>query len=178
MKIFVTGAGGFIGCSLAAEAVRQGHQVRGLVRSTEKAEACKTFGIVSVLGILSDHSLLSEEAKAADAAVNAASSDDRDAVNVLLKALTGSGKALIHTNDSGTVADHANGEPSDAVFGEDHMPTPMANRAARVALDQAILSAPGIRSVILCNALIFGDALEPKARSVQLACCRFGGSRV
>lgn len=178
MRIFVTGVGGFIGCSLAAEAARRGHQIRGLVRSTEKAEACKTFGIVPVLGTLADHDLLTEEAKAADAAVNAASSDDRDAVNALLKALTGSGKALIHTNGSTIVADHVNGEPSDAVFDEDHMQTPTADKAVRAALDQAILSAPGIRSVILCNALIFGDVLGPKARSVELACFLFDVRRV
>ena len=168
MRIFVTGASGFIGGSVAAEAVRRGHQVRGLVRSAEKAQACKAFGIAPVLGTLADHDLLTEEAQAADAVVNAASSDDRDAVDALLKALTGSGKALIHTSGSSIVADQANGEPSEAVFDEDHMPTPAADKAARVALDQAILSAPGIRSVILCNALIFGDALGPKARSVQL----------
>ena len=167
MRIFVTGVGGFIGCSLAAEAARRGHQIRGLVRSTEKPEACKTFGIVPVLGTLADHDLLTEEAKAADAAVNA-----------LLKALTGSGKALIHTNGSTIVADHVNGEPSDAVFDEDHMQTPTADKAVRAALDQAILSAPGIRSVILCNALIFGDVLGPKARSVELACFLFDVRRV
>jgi nucleoside-diphosphate-sugar epimerase len=168
MRLFVTGASGFIGGSFAAEAVRRGHQVRGLVRSVEKVEACKAFGIVPVLGTLADHALLADEARAADAVVNAASSDDRYAVDALLKALAGSDKALIHTSGSSIVADHANGEPSDAIFDEDHMPTPAADKAARVALDQAILSEPGIRSVILCNALIFGDALGPEARSVQL----------
>lgn len=37
MELFVTGASGFIGGSFAVEAVRRGHQVRGLVRSAEKA---------------------------------------------------------------------------------------------------------------------------------------------
>ena len=168
MRIFVTGASGFIGGSFAAEATRRGHQVHGLVRSAEKAGACEAFGIVPVHGTLADHDLLAEQARAADAVVNAASSDDRPAMDALLKALSGSGKALLHTSGSSIVADHADGEPSDAVFDEDHLPIPTAEKAARVSLDHAILSEPGIRSIVLCNALVFGDALGPDARSVQL----------
>lgn len=168
MKIFVTGASGFIGGSFAAGAVRRGHAVRGLVRSQQKAQACEAFGIVPVHGTLADHDLLAAEACAADAVVNAASSDDRPAIDALLKALAGSGKALLHTSGSSIVADDANGEPSDTVIDEDHLPTPTKDKAARVALDQAILSQPGIRSIVLCNSLIFGDALGPDARSVQL----------
>lgn len=168
MRIFVTGASGFIGGSVAAEAVRRGHQVRGLVRSAEKARACDAFGIVPVNGSLADHDLLVEEARAADAVVNAASSDDRPAIDALIEALSGTGKALLHTSGSSIVADHAMGEPSDAVFDEDHLPTPTENKAARVALDRAVLSAPGVRSIVLCNSLVFGDALGPNARSVQL----------
>jgi nucleoside-diphosphate-sugar epimerase len=168
VKIFVTGASGFIGGSFAAEAVRRGHEVRGLVRSAEKAQDCAAFGIVPVHGTLADHDLLASEACAADAVVNAASSDDRPAIDSLLNALSGSGKMLLHTSGSSIVADDADGEPSDAVIDEDHLPPPTADKAARVALDQAILGTTGIRSIVLCNALVFGDALGPTARSVQL----------
>jgi nucleoside-diphosphate-sugar epimerase len=168
VKIFVTGASGFIGGSFAAEAVRRGHQVRGLVRSTEKALACEEFGIAPVHGTLSDHELLVSEAHAADAVVNAASSDDRAAVDVILRALSGSGKTLLHTSGSSIVADDAAGEPNDIIVEEDHLPSPTKDKAARVALDQAILTADGVRSIVLCNTLIFGDALGPNARSVQL----------
>jgi uncharacterized protein YbjT (DUF2867 family) len=37
MKIFVTGAAGYIGGTLAQRLVQEGHQVHGLVRSPEKA---------------------------------------------------------------------------------------------------------------------------------------------
>ena len=105
---------------------------------------------------------------AADAVVNAASSDDRPAIDTLLGALSGSGKCLLHTSGSSLVADDAIGEPSDVVSDEDHLPAPKKEKEARVALDQAILAAPGIRTVVLCNALVFGNAMGPKARSVQL----------
>ncbi|KFL89892.1 Nucleoside-diphosphate-sugar epimerase [Acetobacter malorum] len=168
MRLFVTGASGYIGGSFAAEAVRRGHDVRGLVRSAEKAAACAALGMVPVQGTLADRDLLIEEAQRADVVVNAASSDERDAVDTFLAALSGSGKAFLHTSGSSLVADHAEGEASEAIFDERHMPLPVAGKAPRVALDHAILTTPGIRSIILCNSLIYGKALGPTAHSVQL----------
>lgn len=100
--------------------------------------------------------------------MNAASSDDRPAVDTLLRALSGSGKALLHTSGGSIVVDHADGEPSDAVYDEDHLPTPTVDKAARVALDHAVLSEVGVRSIVLCNGLVYGDPLGPTARTAQL----------
>lgn len=168
MTIFITGATGFIGGSIAVEAVRRGFQVRALARSLEKASVLKSFGIEPVIGTLADHDLLAEEACKADAVINAASSDDRGAVDAFLGALQGSGKAFIHTSGISVVGDDARGEPSDAIYDDNNLPEPVADKAARAALDRAVVSAQGIRSVVLCNALIFGDAVGPPAQSVQL----------
>ena len=44
MMVFVTGASGYIGGSIAARLVAAGHRVTGLTRSPEKAEAAgRTF---------------------------------------------------------------------------------------------------------------------------------------
>lgn len=168
MRIFITGANGFIGGSVAATLVTSGHEVHGLVRSEEKAEAVRAFGIVPVLGTLADCELLTKQAGASDAVINAASSDDRQAADTLIGALAGTGKTLIHTSGTSIVADEANGEPSDAVHAEGATIEPEPDKVARVALDRAVLEAPGIRSVVLCNSLIYGDALGPEAHSVQL----------
>jgi uncharacterized protein YbjT (DUF2867 family) len=80
LKILVTGANGDIGGSVAAALIADGHEVRGLVRSKEKADA----------------DLLQAEARAADAVVNAASSDHRGAVEALISGLSGSGKPFLH----------------------------------------------------------------------------------
>ncbi|EJL36864.1 nucleoside-diphosphate-sugar epimerase [Caulobacter sp. AP07] len=168
MKIFVTGASGFIGGSVAARLVQAGHEVRGLIRDAAKAADLRAHGIEPVVGTLDDHDLLTREAKAADAVVNAASSDNRGAADALIAALAGSGKALIHTSGSSIVGDEAMGEPSERVFGEDTEFTPEPDKEARIALDNAVLAAPGVRGVVLCNTLIYGDALGPKAQSVQL----------
>jgi nucleoside-diphosphate-sugar epimerase len=168
MKIFLTGANGFIGGAVASRLVEAGHAVRGLVRDPSKASECRKFGIEPVLGTLDDAELLTAEAQAADAVINAASSDHRRAADSLVAALRGTGKTLIHTSGSSIVADQANGEPSDAVFDEDTPREPEPDKQARVALDSAILAAKGMRSIVLCNSLIYGDALGPEARSVQL----------
>ena len=41
-------------------------------------------------------------------------------------------------------------------------------KAARVAIDRLVLDAPGIRSVVLCNTMIYGNSLGPPAQSVPI----------
>jgi nucleoside-diphosphate-sugar epimerase len=168
LKIFVTGANGYIGGSVASALIADGHKVRGLVRSKEKADAVAAHGVDPVIGSLDDADLLQAEARAADAVVNAASSDHRGAVEALISGLSGSGKPLIHSSGSSIVADLAMGEPSDRIFDEMTPIVPLTERAARIAIDQLVLTAPGIQSVVLCNSMIYGSALGSAAQSVQI----------
>jgi nucleoside-diphosphate-sugar epimerase len=89
-------------------------------------------------------------------------------VEALIAALSGSGKPFIHSSGSSIVADLAMGEPSDRIFDEATPIEPVPERGARVAIDRLVLAAVGIRSVVLCNAMIYGDALGPPAQSVQI----------
>ena len=169
MKIFVTGASGYIGGSVAAKLASLGHEVRGLVRSPSKIEGVRAVGVEPVIGTLDDAALLTAEARAADAVVNAADSDHLGAVEALLAGLAGSGKAFIHTSGSSLVGDEAMGEPSDAVFTEETPVKPEPDKAPRVALNQLVLdAAPGVRAVVLCNTLIYGHTLGAPAQSVQI----------
>jgi nucleoside-diphosphate-sugar epimerase len=168
MKIFITGAAGFIGGAVGTRLAQAGHTVRGLIRDAGRAEECRQLGIDPVTGVLEDEELLRREAWTADAVINAASSDNRQAIDTLITALSGSGKTLIHTSGTGIVADEARGEPSDRWFDEDTPFGPKPEKEARVALDNAVLGAEGVRSIVLCNSMIYGDAIGPKARSVQL----------
>jgi nucleoside-diphosphate-sugar epimerase len=168
MRIFVTGANGFIGGAVSSALIAERHTVRGLVRTKAKADAVAAHGIEAVLGSLDDAALLQAEARAADAVVNAASSDHRGAVEALIAGLSGSGKGFIHSSGSSIVADLAMGEPSNRIFDEATPIEPQADKAARVAIDRLVLDAPGIRSVVLCNTMIYGNALGAPAQSVQI----------
>ena len=94
MKVFCTGASGYIGGSVAAHLVAAGHQVTGLVRSKEKADAVRACGIQPLLGTLDDGERLAQAAQAADVVVNAASADHIGAVAALLGALAGKRQAV------------------------------------------------------------------------------------
>lgn len=171
MTIFLTGASGYIGGAVAVRLLRDGHRIRGLVRSPEKAAQLEALGVEPVIGDLSDTALLAREAKAADAVVNAASADDRAAVEAVLDALTGSGKPFLHTSGTSVVADDAGGEwASDRIYDEGTPVEPVPGKAARVAIDRLIVEAAGrgVRSTVLCNSLIYGTGPGLNADSVQI----------
>jgi nucleoside-diphosphate-sugar epimerase len=170
MKIFCTGASGFIGGSVAAHLVAAGHQVTGLVRSQEKADAVRARGITPVMGTLDDSDVLAQAARAADIVINAASADHPGAVDAVLGALAGSGKAFIHTSGSSIVGTRAQGHRTDAIFDEATPITPVPARAARVALNERILSHrdKGCRPVIVCPSLIYGLGLGADPHSTQV----------
>ena len=170
MRIFLTGANGFIGGAVASAMIADGHTVRGLVRDRAKADAVAAHGIEPVIGSLDDGALLQAEARASDGVVNAANSGHRGAVDALIAGLAGSNKPLIHTSGSSVVADRAMGEPSDRIFWEDTPIAPEPERVARVAIDRLVLeaSASAIRSVVLCNSMIYGHAMGVPAQSVQV----------
>jgi len=169
MRIFLTGANGFIGGAVAAALIADGHTVRGLVRDKAKAQAVAVHGVDPVIGSLEDAALLQAEARASDGVVNAASSDHRPAVEALITGLVGSGKPFIHTSGSSIVADKAMGERWDRIFHEGTPIEPGAERAARVAIDRLVLGTSGIRTVVLCNAMIYGNAIGAPAQSVQIS---------
>jgi nucleoside-diphosphate-sugar epimerase len=60
------------------------------------------------------------------------------------------------------------GEPFDRIFDEAAPVEPLPDKAARVAIDRLVLAASGIRSVVLCNTMIYGHAMGPPAQSVQI----------
>lgn len=185
MRIFVVGAAGYIGGSVAQALGAAGHAVTGLVRGTARVEALRARGVTPVVGTLADADLLAQCARAAEAVVHAADADDRASVEGLLAALRGSGKAFVHTSGAGFVADGAGGEPTDRVYDEDDAVAPLPERRARVALNEAIraAAATGVRTVVIAPPMVYGrgTGLEPDsaqvpklfavARARGVACC-------
>lgn len=67
VKIFVTGASGYVGSVVVELALKAGHSVRGLARSEASAAKLKAKGVEPVIGDLFSLDVLAEEAKKADA---------------------------------------------------------------------------------------------------------------
>jgi nucleoside-diphosphate-sugar epimerase len=174
VHVFITGATGFIGGSIAVRLVEQGHEVSGLTRKAESAATLEDLGIVPVIGTLDERDLLMREADRSDAVINAADSDHRPAVEALIDALAGSRRPLLHTSGSSIVAEDSRGELSTQIYSEQDVRTdgwePAPDKTARVALDRLVLAAAGrgIRSAVLCNSLIYGHGRGPGRDSVQI----------
>jgi nucleoside-diphosphate-sugar epimerase len=171
MNIFITGASGYIGGSVANQLITRGHQVRGLTRTKTSADQLLRFGITPVIGSLDDAGLLTTEARRADAVINAANADHRMAVETLVAALKGSGKSLIHTSGSSIIGDDARGECSTtAIYSED---TPLVvddRKQARRDIDLVVLNAAkeNVRTSVIVPSLVYGEGSGIHRQSIQI----------
>ena len=114
MRVFVTGATGFIGSYLVPELIGAGHTVVGLCRSNKGADALSRAGAKVVRGDVNDLDCLRSAARTSDGIIHAAfdhapagqqrnSAQDRCAVRALGAALAGSDRPLVVTSGTGLV---------------------------------------------------------------------------
>jgi nucleoside-diphosphate-sugar epimerase len=171
MNIFITGASGYIGGSVAVALLQKGYRIRGLTRTQNGADQLRFLGIEPVIGQLDDINLLTQEARFADAVINTASADHQGAVETLIAAMRDSGKALLHTSGSSIIGDDVRGDCStSAIFSED---TPLvidARKQARRAIDLLVVNAAAlnIRSAVIIPSLIYGSGSGVNKQSIQL----------
>ncbi len=170
MKIFLTGATGYIGGTVAARLIAAGHQVTGLVRSAAGEAALRERGVVPLRGELADRGLLADAARRTDAVINAANSDNRDVIEAVLPALHGSGKPFIQTSGSSIVGDKAGGTLGTRIYDEETPVTPLPEKAPRVAINNEVLASAkqGVRAIVLCPSLIYGTGAGIHRDSVQV----------
>lgn len=170
MKVFLTGASGYIGGTVAAALQGAGHSVLGLARSPQKAEQISALGIEPVLGSLDDGAVLARAVRDADAVIHTANADHAAAVESMLPALAGSNKAFVHTSGSSIVGDQAWGEPGARIYEDDTPFTPGPGRAARVAVNQRVLAAAadGVRAAVVSPSLIYGAGRGAHRESIQV----------
>jgi nucleoside-diphosphate-sugar epimerase len=72
MRVFVTGASGYLGSAISARLAKSGHDVRGLTRSEERARRLTLSGVQPVLGDLDSPESFLAELKNCDAVVHVA----------------------------------------------------------------------------------------------------------
>jgi nucleoside-diphosphate-sugar epimerase len=155
MRVFVTGATGFIGSALVKELLGAGYGVVGLARSDLAAASLSRAGATPHRGSLEEPESLRSAAAAADGVVHtafihdfkdlgAAGVTDRLAIEALGAALAGSGKPLVVT--SGT-AHLASGRPGT----EGDPPDPRSPAKHRIASEEATLelASRGVRSSLV-----------------------------
>ncbi|KAK9796648.1 hypothetical protein WJX73_008369 [Symbiochloris irregularis] len=109
MKIFITGATGFVGKCLTELLLKDGHTVAALVRDKSKASALSHKGVITVEGTLTSLGLIREEASKANAVVHLAfihdmtkyaeaMKTDGDLIATVIQALKGTNKPFIITS--------------------------------------------------------------------------------
>lgn len=123
MRVFVTGANGWVGSALIPELIAAGHRVTGLVRSEQKAEAVRAAGAEPVLGSVSDLETLRRAASEADGVVHLAfgidfskmdemAREEQQAIEAFGEVYQGSDRPVIMTSGFGLL-------PAGETFTED-----------------------------------------------------------
>src|SRR6478736_953637 len=158
MRVFVTGASGFIGSAVVPELLSAGHQVVGLARSDEAAATIADLGAEVVRGSVDHLDVLRAGAADADAVVHlafrhdiaftgdfeGATASDRAAIEAIGEALAGTGRALAIASGTATIAPGKVATEADQPASVGHV----ADRAANAALTVA-LADRGVRSSVV-----------------------------
>ena len=167
MRVFVTGATGFIGSAVVPELIGAGHQVVGLARSEASAAALAATGAEVQRGSLDDLGVLSAAAAASDGIIHlafkheeafsgdfpAATAADRRVIETFGAALAGTGRPLV-------IATGLSGHPAGVLVTEDDAPDTGSVTGERMLAEQLVhsLASSGVRtSSVRLSPTVHGD---------------------
>jgi nucleoside-diphosphate-sugar epimerase len=152
MRVFVTGATGFIGTPVVKELIAAGHNVLGMARSDEGAKSLAAIGADVLRGSLEDLDSLRQGASASDAVIHLAfihdwskfaenCETDHRAIEALGSVLAGSDRPLIVTGGLAGLAGPGQVAIEDDVIAPD-FPFPRVS-------EQTALSLKGVRASVM-----------------------------
>ncbi|KDR79582.1 hypothetical protein GALMADRAFT_243684 [Galerina marginata CBS 339.88] len=109
MKVFVTGATGFVGSAVVKDLISNGHEVVGLVRSEDGVKSLSALGAQALQGTLTDLDVLQKGASESDGVIHtafihdwsnyaASCATDKVAIEAIGAVLVGSGKPFVVTS--------------------------------------------------------------------------------
>jgi nucleoside-diphosphate-sugar epimerase len=167
MKVFLTGATGYIGSVVAEKLLHAGHDVVGLARSDASAERLHERGIRPVRGEIGDTARLTDAVQGVDGVIHtvfdsssldwtAANAGDADAVDALIAGLRRTGKPFVYTSGTGVL-----GNTGEVVYDEDTPVVPSERPAVkalqqRLDTEKAVLGADGVRGIVLRPPNVYG----------------------
>lgn len=146
MRVFVTGASGFVGSAVVQELIATGHHVLGMVRSEAAAEKLRAAGAEVYRGDLYDLESIRSGVTGCDAVIHTAfdhdfskfkanCETDRKVIGALASALAGSSRPLVITSGIGALGgfDRVVTEDDQAKAGSDKSPRIASEEAAQAA---------------------------------------------
>jgi nucleoside-diphosphate-sugar epimerase len=175
MKVFLTGATGYIGSAVADRLRAAGHQISALARSNAAFDKLRASGIEPARGDFNDPASVGRAVREADGAISMATtydaSIDGPAIDAILDALAGTNKPFIYTSGI-----WSHGNTGDTVVDENSPPEPAALVAWRQAVEDRVLggAARGIRGIVIRPAIVYGRGGGIPAGFVESA--RAGGA--
>ncbi|MBS0032262.1 SDR family oxidoreductase [Chitinophaga sp. 22321] len=161
MKVFVTGATGFVGTAVVKELLAAGHQVTGLARSEEAAKKLIALGAAAHRGDLTDTESLKTGAANADGVIHLGfihdftrfremCGIDEKAIETIGEVLAGTARPFVITSGVGLVVKDCIILEQDRINNEGH---------PRIATEKAVnsITAKGVRASVVRLPIVHGE---------------------
>ena len=155
MRVFVTGATGFVGSAVVQELLGAGHTVLGLARNDAAADRLHRLGVAVQRGDLTDLGSLTDAANVCDAVIHTAFIHDFTNIAASgrtdLTAIEAIGDVLVGTNKRLVVTSGLAHAASGQISTEDEPPGRSARASHRTPSDEATLAlaARGVRAMLV-----------------------------
>ncbi len=165
MRIFITGASGYIGGTITQTLIKAGHEVIGLAKTEKDAEVITALGASAHSGDLADFDGLKRGIEMADGVIHTAFGIadwsqlekamilERQAVEAMISALAGTGHPFVYTSGAGVYDDTGND-----VVDETASPTATGAVGMRAGIEQIVLKAKdqNVRTSVIRPGMVYG----------------------